>query len=49
MATSASSDSRWVTKSHSSSIRHDICIIGDEVGGNLCMKGDGHVDGSLFG
>ena len=26
----------------------DMCILGDEVGGNLCMKGDGHIGGSLF-
>ena len=25
-----------------------MCIVGDEVGGNLCMKGDGHAGGQLF-
>jgi hypothetical protein len=25
--------------------RPDMCLVGDEVGGNLCMKGDGHVGG----
>ncbi len=26
-------------------VRLDVCICGDEVGGNLSMKGDGHVAG----
>ena len=29
-------------------IRPDMCIFGDEVGGNLSMKGDGHVGGKLL-
>ena len=29
-------------------IRPDMCICGDEVGGNICMAGDGHVGGELF-
>ena len=28
--------------------RPDMCIVGDEVGGNLCMKGDERVEGQLF-
>ena len=28
--------------------RPDMCLVGDEVGGNLSMKGDGHVGGQLF-
>ena len=26
-------------------VRPDMCIVGDEVGSNLCMKGDGHIGG----
>ena len=29
-------------------IRPDMCLCGDEVGGNICMAGDGHVGGELF-
>ena len=29
-------------------IRPDMCIVGDEVGGTISMKGDGHVGGQLF-
>ena len=25
-----------------------MCVMGDEVGGNLSMKGDGHIGGSLY-
>ena len=28
--------------------RPDMCICGDEVGGNISMKGDGHVGGELL-
>ena len=28
--------------------RPDMCVMGDEVGGNLSMKGDGHIGGSLY-
>lgn len=26
-------------------VRPDMCLYGNEVGGNLSMKGDGHIDG----
>ena len=29
-------------------IRPDMCVVGDEVGGNLSMKGDGRVGGELM-
>ena len=29
-------------------IHPNMCLVGDEVGGNLSMKGDGHVSGQLF-
>ncbi len=29
-------------------IHPDWCIMGDEVGGNISMKGDGHVGGRLY-
>ena len=29
-------------------IRPEMCLCGDEVGGNICMAGDGHVGGELF-
>ena len=29
-------------------VRPDMCICGDEVGGIISMKGDGHVGGELF-
>ena len=29
-------------------IKPHLCICGDEVGGNLCMKGDGHIGGQLL-
>ena len=29
-------------------VRPDMCLCGDEVGGNICMAGDGHVGGELF-
>ena len=29
-------------------VREDMCICGDEVGGNIYMAGDGHVGGELF-
>ena len=28
-------------------IKPQLCICGDEVGGNLCMKGDGHIGREL--
>ena len=28
--------------------RPEMCIVGDEVGGNISMKGDGHAGGQLF-
>ena len=28
--------------------RPEMCLCGDEVGGNICMAGDGHVGGELF-
>jgi len=29
-------------------IRPEMCLCGDEVGGNICMAGDGHIGGELF-
>ena len=29
-------------------VRPDMCICGDEVGGNISMKGGGHIGGELF-
>ena len=29
-------------------LRPDMCIVGDEVGGNISMKGDGHAGGELY-
>ena len=29
-------------------IRPDMCIVGDEVGGSISMKGDGHQGGTLY-
>ena len=29
-------------------VRPDMCIVGDEVGGSISMKGDGHVGGQLY-
>lgn len=29
-------------------VKPHLCICGDEVGGNLCMKGDGHIGGQLL-
>ena len=29
-------------------LQPDRCFVGDEVGGNISMKGDGHVVGKLF-
>ena len=29
-------------------IRPDMCVVGDEVGGNISMKGDGHAGGELL-
>ena len=29
-------------------IHPDWCIVGDEAGGNISMKGDGHVGGRLY-
>ena len=29
-------------------IHADICLFGDEVGGNISMKGDGHAGGQLL-
>ena len=26
----------------------EMCLFGDEVGGNICMAGDGHIGGELF-
>ena len=34
-----------VTHDH---IHTDWCPVGDEVGGNISMKGDGHVQGRLY-
>jgi len=35
-------------KVHHQIVRPDMCLCGDEVGGNISMKGDGHVGGELF-
>ena len=29
-------------------VHPEMCVVGDEVGGNLCMKGDGHIGGELL-
>ena len=41
-------DSAFGCKVQHKIVRPDMCICGDEVGGNISMKGDGHVGGELY-